>query len=234
MEVRAEGFAAAYVPLKTSGLEMTVDSFAEFGDSIFAKYAEIEAREERDIADRIKYQEIVDALLPELPKARRTRLASDANRAFWETATKNYPLRRSARPLLRDLESRGLRMGVVSNHHDYDSLVGHLEESGIHSHFDVVLASEREGVRKPNTLIFARSLKALRVEKEEAIFVGDSPKHDIAGARAAGMATVLIDDGEQQDSWATLGGVVGPEATPDFVIRDLLALRGIVDSLSGR
>lgn len=231
-EVRAEGLASAYVLLRRNGLKITVERFMEFSDSIFEKYAEVEAREDKDIGDRIKYQDIVDALFPRLPETTRARLASGANRAFWDTAAKSYPLRKSARRSLKDLSSTGVRMGVVSNHHDYDSLVGHLEESGIISHFQVIVVSEREGVRKPNTTIFARSLKAIGVEKEHALFVGDSPKHDIMGARAAGITTVLIDDGEQLG-----GGTVQPQGVseqewrPDFVIRDLIALRGIVDSL---
>jgi putative hydrolase of the HAD superfamily len=230
-EVRAEGLASAHALLRRSGLTMSVERFSEFGHATYARYSEIEAREDRDIADRIKYQEMVDSLLPELPKARRGRLASEATRAFWETATRNYLLRESARRALKDLASAGLRMGVVSNHHDYDSLVGHLAESGIDSHFEVILASEREGVRKPNTVIFERSLRALKVKREYAIFVGDSPRHDIVGAKSAGIVTVLIDDGEKKDSWFTSVESSGPKGKPDYVIRDLLELRGIVDSL---
>ena len=230
-EVKAEGLNSAYALLSRSGLRISADAFIELHDSVFVKYAKQEAREDRDIADRIKYQEIVDSLFPDLPRARRARLAAAANRAFWEAATKSYPLRKGARRSLEHLKSRGVRMAVVSNHHDYDSLVGHLEESGIISHFEVVLASEREGVRKPNTEMFVRSLEALGVEREDALFVGDSPKHDIVGARAAGIITVLIDDGEEADGRSTSVGVAGPEGIPDYVIKDLLALREIVDSL---
>ena len=232
-EGRAEGLASAYALLKRSGLEMDLHGFLELSESVFKKYSELEAKEDRDIADRVKHREIVDALFPDLSEERRGELALDATQAFWHTVTRSYPLRKSARRTLRGLATAGLRMGVVSNHHDYESLKAHLEEFGIHSHFEVVLASEREGVRKPNIVIFERSLAALRVEKEHAIFVGDSLKHDIVGARRAGLATVLIDDGEHPEGWATYTGATGPEARPDFVIRDLLEIRGIVDALNG-
>jgi HAD superfamily hydrolase (TIGR01549 family) len=232
-EVRAKGLASAYSLMKASGLKATLDEFVELGESVFQKYSKIEAEEDRDIADRVKFRDIVDALFPALPDTGRARLATDANDAFWFAVTRNYPLRESAHRALGELKAAGLRMGVVSNHHSYESLVAHLEESGIHSHFEVVLASEREGVRKPNAVIFERSLRALRVEKEHAIFVGDSPRHDIVGARKAGLGAVLIDDGEQPEGWATYAGASGPEAKPDFVIRDLSELRGIVDALNG-
>jgi len=232
-EVKAEGMAAVHAVLSRSGLEMTVERFTEYCDSVFEKYAEVEAREDRDIPDRTKYQDIADALFQHLPKSQRVRLGMDANRAFWDAAVKRYPMRKGARRALKDLESMGLRMGVVSNHHDYDSLVGHLGESGIHTHFEVVLASEREGVRKPNTAIFEKSLKEMGVSREHAVFVGDSPRHDIVGARSAGITTILIDDGERHDSWFTSAGAKRSDAEPDFVVADLLAISGIVDSLRG-
>ncbi|HUH99541.1 MAG TPA: HAD family hydrolase [Nitrososphaerales archaeon] len=232
-EVRAEGLASAHRLLTKQGLEMTLDEFKKFGDSVFKEYEELEAKDDRDVSDLIKYQEIVDALLPQLPAATRKRLASDANRAFWQTAAKSYPIRKSAVKALEGLRSKGLRMGVVSNHHHYEALVWHLERTGIRSHFDVILASEREGVRKPNRAIFARSLEAMGVKSEHAIFVGDSPKHDILGARGAGITAVLIDDGDQHDTRATPKTLAESKGQPDFVIDDLLALHEIVDYLRG-
>jgi putative hydrolase of the HAD superfamily len=233
--VRAEGMASAYAVLREGGLAVSAEKFAESCDSIFAKYSELEAKEDRDIADRIKYQEVIDTLLPKLSQAKRIKLAMAANRAFWATAVRDYPIRKSAQRALRHLESRGLRMAVVSNHHNYESLVSHLEEAGIHSHFEIIFASEREGIRKPNAAIFAKSLKAMGVKKEHALFVGDSPRHDIVGARAAGIAAVLIDDGEELEGWRIpAGGLSIPEARPDFVIKDLLELREIVDSILGQ
>jgi HAD superfamily hydrolase (TIGR01509 family) len=229
-EVRAEGLAAAHEALRKGGAEVELERLVETTAAVFKRYAEVEAKEDRDIADRIKYGEVVDELFPDLSKAKRAALASKINKAFWDTATKRYPLRKGARETLEALSSAGVRMAVVSNHHNYESLVGHLRESGIHGHFRVILASEREGVRKPNPAMFARSLRALGVEKDEALFVGDSPRHDIVGARASGITAVLIDDGERPDSWVLVGEVLGPEGEPDYVIRELRAIRDVVES----
>lgn len=225
-EVRAEGLAAAHARLRRTGLKLPLEEFMELSESVFTHFTEMEAKEDRDIGDRVKYRAIIDSLFPDLPSKRRHALALEANRAFWEAAVKAYPIRRGAKETLKHLESSGIRMGIVSNHHNYEALVGHLEDSGIASHFESILASEREGMRKPNPAIFARSLKSLGVEKEEAIFVGDSLKHDIVGARAAGIKSVLIDDGEQPDTWATPGRKL--DAKPDYVISELIGLREIV------
>ena len=51
----------------------------------------------------------------------------------------------------------------------------------------------------------------------EAVFVGDSPEHDIAGARRLGIRTILIRDGELENP----GAGAGEAGTPDHVIEDL-------------
>jgi putative hydrolase of the HAD superfamily len=61
------------------------------------------------------------------------------------------------------------------------------------SQFQVVLISGVEGVRKPDREIFARALQRIGVEAEEAVFVGDNPESDVAGARGAGMSAVWME-----------------------------------------
>lgn len=231
-EVRSEGLLAVYGLMKKAGLRISFKKFTDMCDSVFEEFEKAEAREDRDIPDRTKYREIVDRLLPKLSASKRAELAEAANRAFWRVATESYPMRKGARRTLEHIRSRGLRMGILSNHHNYESLIAHLQDSGIHAHFDVILASEREGIRKPNAAIFARSLKALGAESHEAIFVGDSPRHDIVGARASGIKTVLIDDGGPRDSWTHPEGLDPAKSTPDYVIQDLLELREILESLA--
>jgi putative hydrolase of the HAD superfamily len=61
---------------------------------------------------------------------------------------------------------------------------------GLDGRFDVVLISEREGVRKPHRAIFARALELSGVRSDEAVFVGDHPDADVAGGRAAGLISI--------------------------------------------
>ena len=69
---------------------------------------------------------------------------------------------------LRHLESRGLRTAVISNHHNYESLCQPSGRSGYPFPLRDHLRVEREGIRKPNAAIFAKSLKAMGVKKEQA------------------------------------------------------------------
>jgi len=56
--------------------------------------------------------------------------------------------------------------------------------------FDTILISDAEGVSKPGREIFDRALERLGVNPEYAVFVGDHPEVDVAGARAAGMQAI--------------------------------------------
>jgi putative hydrolase of the HAD superfamily len=49
---------------------------------------------------------------------------------------------------------------------------------------------------KPHPSIFAAALQRLGVTAAEAVMVGDSFRHDIEGALAAGMRAVLLNRGD--------------------------------------
>lgn len=81
--------------------------------------------------------------------------------------------------------------------------------------FPFVLISEEVGVWKPDPAIFQRALELGEAAPEEAVYVGDSPEHDIAGARAAGITSVWIN--RTGRAWAG-----GPP--PDYEIGNLREL----------
>jgi putative hydrolase of the HAD superfamily len=92
---------------------------------------------------------------------------------------------------LSALRRRGLRLAVVSN---ADGRVERtLAAVGLTAELELVVDSHLEGVEKPDPAIFRRALERLRVRPERACYVGDIYAIDARGARAAGMAPVLID-----------------------------------------
>lgn len=94
-------------------------------------------------------------------------------------------------PALDELRSMGVRMGVVSN---WDSrLPGLLAELGLARYFDTVVVSSLEGIEKPHPEIFLRAVQRLDGKPETSLHVGDIPELDEAGAKAAGLASVIID-----------------------------------------
>jgi len=91
---------------------------------------------------------------------------------------------------LSRLKDAGLKLGVVSNS---DGRVEEaLEAAGLRGYFDVVVDSALAGVEKPDPAIFLAALDVLGVPADEALYVGDLYEVDVLGARAAGMAAVLL------------------------------------------
>ena len=94
-------------------------------------------------------------------------------------------------PALAALRSRGLQLGIVSN---FDGrLLRICAELGIAGSVDVIVMSGRVGYATPDPRIFAAALARLGIAASAALHVGDSEREDLAGARAAGLRSVLID-----------------------------------------
>ena len=92
---------------------------------------------------------------------------------------------------LHTLHQRGFKLGVISNGM-IDSQNTKLEAMGIRSLFSVVLISEEVGIKKPDPRIFQMGLEKLGVDPSEAIFVGDNPLLDVAGATAVGIRAIWL------------------------------------------
>jgi HAD superfamily hydrolase (TIGR01549 family) len=106
----------------------------------------------------------------------------------WEVS-ENFELYEDALPVLEELRSAGLGLGLVSNGiRDLRAFVAH--------HLldvDAIVGSRAHGYVKPHPTIFQAALNELRVDPGDAVMVGDSLQEDIEGARALGMRAILID-----------------------------------------
>jgi len=225
-ETKAKAVRSEYNALKLEGLKLPYDQYQELNGTIFRKYSELEAKTGRDIPDVIKYRDLVAGIFPSRSEAWRVGVAARANNAFWSTVTRSLVLRENANETLANLKSMNLQLAVVSNHHNPQSLVGHLESLRISSYFSQVLASSQTRFRKPDPRIFEKCLSLMKVRRQEAIYVGDSPEYDSKGAKRAGMRSILVVDDAASDR---APDTVSCEA--DFVIRSLDEIPGIVSSL---
>jgi putative hydrolase of the HAD superfamily len=115
-------------------------------------------------------------------------------------------------PLL-DLLRRHYRLAVVSNFDYTPTALGILEREGIAHLFETIVVSDEVGWRKPLPLIFEIALRRLHVRPEEAVYVGDRPDLDVAGAQGVGMHAVWIN----RDATPLPDGA----RVPEFEIRDL-------------
>ena len=87
------------------------------------------------------------------------------------------------------MRKRGLKLGVITNG-SVERQGAKLTTLGLDGVFDTVLISQREGLQKPDPLIFLRAVEQCGVTPEEAMFVGDHPEMDVAGASRAGLVPV--------------------------------------------
>lgn len=99
------------------------------------------------------------------------------------------------------------RLGIVSNF--YGNLATLCDECGIREPFSVIIDSADVGCRKPDPRIFRVAVEALGMTPADAIFVGDSPSRDMAGARAVGMPHIwLVSETSQHEAPCCPGDLV--------------------------
>jgi putative hydrolase of the HAD superfamily len=128
--------------------------------------------------------------------------------------------RPAARGVLHGLRERGLRTGLLSNthwpRHRHEQW---LARDGLLDLLDArVYTSDLEHV-KPHADAFAALLTAVDVDPARAVFVGDRPWDDIAGAKQLGMRTV----------WMRNDSVPSYDVEPDAAIDELSELVEVVD-----
>ena len=117
-------------------------------------------------------------------------LTVDLERHFWESYTRRCEISEDTWTTLRALRAAGKCLGIVTNGQTQWQ-TRKLEGLGLGSFFDTVLISEAEGIRKPDARIFRRALERCGVDQPaDAMFVGDQPDVDVAGAHAAGLVAV--------------------------------------------
>ncbi|WP_322796718.1 HAD family hydrolase [Tepidiforma sp.] len=148
-----------------------------------------------------------------------------AARRFFDVASRGLDLLPDARALLASLHFRGYRLGVVSNSIFPGAYWQAAAASlGIAGYLQAFVTSADVGLAKPHPAPFRRALAELTVDPHDALFVGDTPATDIAGARAAGLRAVLLDRPGRR-----------PEAAGYLTIRHLAGLAEILgESISPR
>lgn len=67
-----------------------------------------------------------------------------------------------------------------------------LAASGLDRHISTVVISEAIGAAKPDARFFAHAVQALGSAPAATLMVGDHPRNDIAGAKAAGLRTCWL------------------------------------------
>ena len=86
----------------------------------------------------------------------------------------------------------GLTVGILTNG-DQSIQETKVRRTGLASYGVPVFASSALTAAKPDPRAFHEACARLGVAPQECVMVGDSLRHDVQGARAAGLTGVLID-----------------------------------------
>ncbi len=124
--------------------------------------------------------------------------------------------------VLNTLRQSGLKLGLVTNGPS-DKQRQCLSGLGLDDAFDAVLISEELGFGKPDPRIYAAALDALRLPPSQVLFVGDSPRNDVAGPQAAGLRA----------AWLPTSHPLPQDVTPDVVLDDLPHLLKLLPGATG-
>jgi putative hydrolase of the HAD superfamily len=102
----------------------------------------------------------------------------------------HFSLYPDVEPALRDLHAAGVRVGLVSNsQRPLEIFAEHFALDGL---IAAAVSSAEHGYLKPHPSIFREALRLMEVAPEASVMIGDSLRHDIEGARRAGMRGVLL------------------------------------------
>ncbi|MGI8967646.1 MAG: HAD family hydrolase [Chloroflexota bacterium] len=150
--------------------------------------------EELDIV--VLFEQALGALGLQLPRELVRQIAELEHRAMVSELT----MAAENLAVLRDLKDLGLRLGLVSNAHFLPHLMREdIERLGIAQYLDASIFSAEIGVRKPHPSIFRNVLEAIPVQRQDAAFVGDRLRDDIAGATSLGMRGILTRQYRQEE-----------------------------------
>ena len=116
--------------------------------------------------------------------------AEAMGRLYWETLIRNMEEEPGAGELLKALKGRGYYVGIGTNM-TAGVQFEKISRLGFGQWVDGMVTSEEAGVQKPDRKLFLLCAEKAGAAPEECVFVGDSLKKDVLGARAAGMEAIL-------------------------------------------
>jgi putative hydrolase of the HAD superfamily len=127
-----------------------------------------------------------------------------------EFARRALRLRPGARETMARLRERGVKIGLITV--CSEEVPAAWPETELAGLFDAETFSSDCGLIKPDPEIYLATARALDVDPNDAIFVGDGANDELGGAERVGMTPVLfVPRGEPQ--WAALAGWTGLRIT---------------------
>lgn len=131
---------------------------------------------------------------PLIAKAFKKPVPQNADKIFVEPFLKNLVFYKEVLALVRKLKEKGIKTAVLSTNMETQERL--LRERQGYDDFDLVILSNRVGLRKPDPKIYKLTAKQLGVRCSECIYVDDI-KNNLLPAQKLGMKTILAKNPRQ-------------------------------------
>ncbi len=191
-DLETPGLQAAYGSLQSKG--MTLPTFDVLRDAYFGLLpgrwqAAVDGQQNLRLAD------MLGDLLHECCGAngvQPTWLVEAAELYQNAICAQAHPLA-GAKETLEAVKAQGYKLGLLSNTMFTGTAhMADLRRFGLDGYFDAMLFSADANMWKPQPDPYLHLVAELGSGVETAVFIGDSPEHDIVGAHSAGLRAILI------------------------------------------
>ena len=212
-----------YKALLNEGFDVAKDSFMKAYSVAHEKYRKVRYEQLREVTNAIWVAEALASLGFEVtPDDSRVKAALNV---FFQDFIDALEVREGAKKLLKQARAQ-CKVGLISNFTHAPVIYSSLRQLGIDHFFNAVVVSEETGWRKPSCHIFEGALEKLRVQANQAIYIGDSPIEDIKGAKEAGLKTVFV-----PSQFNTLKDLLNSQQKPDFIAKHIKAIFEILSQI---
>lgn len=107
----------------------------------------------------------------------------------------NLELYPGVRDTLEELKKLDLKLAIITDANSYHTQA-RLTKVELLDYFDLLVATDTTGTKKPDPAHFLFALQALGTKSEESLVVGDSIKRDMIPARKLGLKTAYASYGD--------------------------------------
>jgi 2-haloacid dehalogenase len=212
------GILAALAPLREAGGLTVTD------DDLLRSYATLEHTLEE--GDYRRYREVLRGVMRGLA----TRYSVPEARVDLDALAESLPSWRpfpDTVPALQRLRVH-YRLGIISNT-DIDLFAATAKHLNVE--FNYLVTAEQVGAYKPSHANFAAALETIGVPRARLLHAAQSRFHDIAPARALGIASVWVN---RRSGKGGQGATSASNAVPDLEVPDLKTLADRVDEAFAR
>jgi len=114
------------------------------------------------------------------------------------------------------------RLGIVSDIWSHsERFYQELDRAGIRGLFEAIVFSSDIGFIKPSRKIFQKALDTFGVDVPRVVYIGDSLRRDVAGAKSLGMAAIWIQRDHLSECSQRARAQTDISVKPDLAVSDL-------------